>query len=79
MMYGAVVALLLTLIILAERSMWSKLLGLSSLSTKVAILSVLIAYEVHEEYLLDLTLMYLMASGAGIVLILIFLMRSRME
>ncbi len=71
----AVVALIVTVTMMLKRSLWDKLLGLSSLSVKVSILSALVAYSLRKGFLMDVALMYVMASGAGTILFLIFLLR----
>ena len=75
MIWMAVVALIVTVTMMLKRSLWDKLLGLSSLSVKVSILSALVAYSLRKGFLMDVALMYVMASGAGTILFLIFLLR----
>ena len=79
MIWGIIVASITMTILVLKRDLWDKLLGLSSLSVKVSALSALVAYSLKEGFLMDVTLMYLMASGAGTILLLIFLMRSGLE
>ena len=79
MIWGTIVASITMTILVLKRDLWDKLLGLSSLSVKVSALSALVAYSLKEGFLMDVTLMYLMASGAGTILLLIFLMRSGLE
>ena len=79
MIWGIIIASITILSLILKRDLWEKLLGLSSLSVKISALSALVAYSIKEGYLMDVTLMYIMASGAGTVLFLIFLMRSGME
>ena len=79
MILGAIVSSLIILILILKKDLWDKLLGLSSLSVKVSVLSAIVAYSLKKGFLMDVTLMYVMASGAGTILFLIFLMRSGME
>ncbi len=75
MIWMAAIALFLTLSMMFKRNLWDKLLGLSSLGVKVSVLSALVAYSLKEGFLMDVTLMYVMSSGAGTILLLLFLMR----
>ncbi len=75
MIWMAAIAIFLTLPMMFKRNLWDKLLGLSSLGVKVSVLSALVAYSLKEGFLMDVTLMYVMSSGAGTILLLLFLMR----
>ncbi len=79
MIWGTIIASIMMVLTVLKKDLWDKLLGLSSLSVKISALSALVAYSLNEGFLMDVTLMYVMASGAGTVLFLMFLMRSGIE
>ncbi len=78
-MYVFLIPLVITLLISLKRNIWNKALSLSSLGIKVGVLIALVAYEKRLEYLLDVSVLYIMASGAGIMLLLHLILRSDLE
>ncbi len=58
---------------------WEKLYGLSSIGVKIAVLMSLLAMESEFPFLMDVSLMYSMISGAGMILLIVFLMRGGVE
>ncbi len=79
MIWGTIIASIMMVLTVLKKDLWDKLLGLSSLSVKISALSALVAYSLNKGFLMDVTFMYVMASGAGTVLFLMFLMRSGIE
>jgi len=77
MMLMISIALMAILLIIGK--LWEKMLALSSLGMKIAILIILISYETKLTFLYDVGLLYLMAGGAGIILLLFLILRSELE
>ncbi len=65
---------MLTVILIVRGGTWERLLGLSSLNVKTAVLIAVLAYSLGKGYFMDVSTLYLMAGGAGTILVAIFLL-----
>jgi len=74
-----IISIALMAILLIIGKLWEKMVALSSLGMKIAILIILISYETRLTFLYDVGLLYLMAGGAGTMLILFLILRSDLE
>ncbi|MBZ4662156.1 MAG: hypothetical protein JG779_1310 [Thermotoga sp.] len=64
--------------VLLGKNQWEKLLGISSLSTKVGVLIYALSYLVPGlSQARDVAVFYLLAGGSGVILFSYFLRRNR--
>ena len=79
MMWLAVISVLLTVALMFSKSLWNRLLALTSLSVKVSTLIMLLAWSTRLTYVVDLGVFYALVGGAGMVVIIFFLLGRDME
>ncbi len=79
MIWILALSLIFTALLLMKRNVWDKILALSSLGVKVSVLIILYSWILKTGFLIDVGVMYLMLSGAGIILILFMMLRSGLE
>ena len=74
-----IVSIVVMTIPIIKGRIWEKLYGLSSIGVKIVVLMALLAMERSLPFLMDVSLMYSMISGAGMILLIVFLMRGGVE
>ncbi len=79
MMWLAVISVLLTATLMLSKSLWNRLLALTSLSVKVSTLIMLLAWSTRLTYIVDLGVFYALIGGAGMVVIISFLLGRDVE
>ena len=73
------IPLILTVLMILKRNVWDKLAGLSSITVKIFVVISLFSWRFSQNYLLNLGIYYLMLSGAGMSLLIFFIMGSDAE
>ncbi len=79
MLYLAMISVILTTLMLFSKSIWDKLLSISSLSVKVAVFIIVLAWVLKLNYLVDIGIAYSIVGGAGTLVVVFLLLRSDME
>ena len=74
-----IVSIIVMMVPIIKGRIWEKLYGLSSIGVKIAVLMSLLAMKSAFPFLMDVSLMYSMISGAGMILLIVFLMRGGVE
>jgi multicomponent Na+:H+ antiporter subunit F len=65
-----------TISLCVKKDIWNKLIGVTSLMTKMSMFIFLYAYLSNQTFLADVALFYLIASGVGSIIISLFLSGS---
>ncbi len=79
MIWMIAISILITMSLLFSKSLWNRLLSLSSLSVKISVLLVALAWKLEKGYMVDLGVLYIMIGGAGLMVMIIFLLGRGME
>ncbi len=79
MIFLALTSIFLTILIMIKKNIWNRFLGLSSLTTKVAISMLVLSYALEKDYMADVGVVILMVGGAGVMLLLLLTLESDME
>ncbi|MCD6442850.1 MAG: hypothetical protein J7L28_02655 [Thermotogae bacterium] len=78
-MYLSIIPLFLTVLLMLKKDMWDKLIGLSSITVKIFVIISLFSWKFSQNYLLNLGICFLMLSGAGVSLMILFTIGSDTE
>ncbi|MCD6450599.1 MAG: hypothetical protein J7L34_08875 [Thermotogaceae bacterium] len=62
-----------------KKSLWDKLISMASLGTKISIMILILGWNLKILYFVDIALVILMISSAGVILIFLLIMRSGLE
>ena len=74
-----ILSILATLFIGFKKSLWDKLISMASLGIKISVMVLILGWNMNIPYFADVSLVLLMISSAGIMLIFLLVMRSGLE
>ncbi len=77
MMEVLIVSSIVAVLLMALRKdLWDKLVSMASLGVKISVMILILGWNFKVRYLVDVSLVLLMISSAGILLIFLLVMRS---
>ncbi len=80
MMEVLIVSSIVAVLLMALRKdLWDKLVSMASLGVKISVMILILGWNFKVRYLVDVSLVLLMISSAGILLIFLLVMRSGLK